>query len=110
MLLGYLEEQIRAGEQVVLARGVDLMSFAARAVSDECLRLLRNKTNTRVYGRSVAVLVGPGDNGGDGLFAGANLARAGVQVNAYLLSERAHAPGLRAAAIRKKSWSALKLC
>lgn len=97
MLLGYLEEQIRAGEQIVLARGVDLMSFAARAVSDECLRLLRNKTNTRVYGRSVAVLVGPGDNGGDGLFAGANLARAGVQVNAYLLSERAHSPGLRAA-------------
>ena len=42
------------------------------------------------YGRRVLLLVGSGDNGGDALWAGAMLARRGVQVEAWLLSDRAH--------------------
>ena len=45
------------------------------------------------YGRRVLLLVGSGDNGGDALWAGAMLARRGVQVEAWLLSDKAHAEG-----------------
>jgi ADP-dependent NAD(P)H-hydrate dehydratase / NAD(P)H-hydrate epimerase len=47
-----------------------------------------------VYGARVLLLVGSGDNGGDALYAGAHLARRGAQVEAVLLSERAHEAGL----------------
>ena len=45
------------------------------------------------YGRRVLLLVGSGDNGGDAVWAGAMLARRGVQVEAWLLSDQAHAEG-----------------
>ena len=45
------------------------------------------------YGRRVLLLVGSGDNGGDALWAGAMLARRGVQVEAWLLSDQAHPQG-----------------
>jgi ADP-dependent NAD(P)H-hydrate dehydratase / NAD(P)H-hydrate epimerase len=48
------------------------------------------------YGRRVLLLVGSGDNGGDALYAGAMLARRGVQVEAWLLGDKAHAEGARA--------------
>ena len=49
-----------------------------------------------VYGARVALLVGPGNNGGDALWAGARLARRGARVDALLLSESAHPDGLAA--------------
>ncbi|MBG6098540.1 NAD(P)H-hydrate epimerase [Nocardioides luteus] len=48
------------------------------------------------YGRRVVLLVGSGDNGGDALYAGALLARRGARVEAWLLSDRAHAGGISA--------------
>lgn len=42
------------------------------------------------YGRRAVLLVGPGDNGGDALYAGALLARRGMQVEAWLLFDRSH--------------------
>ena len=45
------------------------------------------------YGRRVLLLVGSGDNGGDALWAGAMLARRGVHVEAWLLSDKAHDGG-----------------
>ena len=48
-------------------------------------------------GRRVVLLVGGGNNGGDALFAGANLARRGVRVTAVLADpDRAHRRGLAA--------------
>ncbi|KQU07727.1 carbohydrate kinase [Rhodococcus sp. Leaf7] len=50
-----------------------------------------------VSGRRVLLLIGSGDNGGDVLFAGAELRRRGAQVQALLLDpHRAHAAGLAA--------------
>ena len=49
-----------------------------------------------VYGRRVVLLLGPGDNGGDALFAGAHLARRGALVEAWILLGRAHEKGLAA--------------
>jgi hydroxyethylthiazole kinase-like uncharacterized protein yjeF len=44
----------------------------------------------------VVLLVGPGDNGGDALYAGVLLARRGAQVEAWLVAEQAHGAGTRA--------------
>jgi hydroxyethylthiazole kinase-like uncharacterized protein yjeF len=49
-----------------------------------------------VRGARALLLVGPGNNGGDTLFAGAHLARRGMAVTAVLASPRAHEDGLAA--------------
>ncbi|MEO9237208.1 MAG: NAD(P)H-hydrate epimerase, partial [Jatrophihabitantaceae bacterium] len=87
-------EQVRAAEQQVLA-GLPagaLMARAARAVAVEAVTMLGFS-----YGAKVLLLVGSGDNGGDALFAGAELARRGVRVRAVLAQpDRAHQAGLAA--------------
>ncbi len=76
--------QIRDAEEqafLVTAPG-SLMQRAAFALGVGCADLLR-ETFGRVYGTSVLVVVGPGNNGGDALFAGALLARRGVRVEIF---------------------------
>lgn len=94
-------ERIRAAEHAtgtLLSSGV-LMRRASHGVADAVAAELRSRTGG-VYGRTVGLLVGSGDNGGDALFAGAFLRRRGVRVRALLLNPaRAHAAGL--AAFRK---------
>jgi hydroxyethylthiazole kinase-like uncharacterized protein yjeF len=83
---------IRAAEDVVLATVPDgaVMQRAAYALSVECARMLGT-----VYGARVVLLVGAGNNGGDALYAGANLARRGAVVKALLLdAARAHPGGM----------------
>lgn len=73
--LGYTAAQIRAAEAPLLARNVPLMQRASAALADHVLSLLPTPTAARV-----TVLAGAGDNGGDALYASAELARAGVSV------------------------------
>jgi hydroxyethylthiazole kinase-like uncharacterized protein yjeF len=76
--------QIRDAEErafLVTAPG-SLMQRAAFALGVGCADLLR-ETFGRVYGTSALVVVGPGNNGGDALFAGALLARRGVRVEIF---------------------------
>ena len=87
-------EQVREAEQALMARLPEgaLMQRAAAGLAFAVLDFL-----DRAYGARVLLLVGSGDNGGDALYAGALLARRGVQVRALLLSpEKAHAAGLAA--------------
>jgi hydroxyethylthiazole kinase-like uncharacterized protein yjeF len=86
-------EQVRAAEAELMARlpGGTLMQRAAAGLAYAVIDLLGT-----AYGRRVLLLVGSGDNGGDALYAGAMLARRGVQVEAWLLSDHAHAAGLAA--------------
>lgn len=94
----YTVDEVRAAEATVLATqaGDTLMIRAAAGLARACADLLRT-TRGGVYGARVALLVGPGNNGGDALFAGARLARRGVAVTALLLDEsRVHAAGLAA--------------
>ncbi|GAA1815799.1 bifunctional ADP-dependent NAD(P)H-hydrate dehydratase/NAD(P)H-hydrate epimerase [Planosporangium flavigriseum] len=73
-----------------------LMQRAAAAVARRCAEVLDDRYGSE-YGRAVLLLVGPGNNGGDALFAGEALARSGVSVCAVLLNpERTHAEGLAA--------------
>ena len=97
MLEAYGVETIREHEARVIAEVGDdtLMQRAAAglaaAVARDCVRL-----RGRVYGTRVMVLVGPGNNGGDALFAGARLARRGAAVTAVRCLGEPPARGLAA--------------
>jgi hydroxyethylthiazole kinase-like uncharacterized protein yjeF len=87
-------QQIRAAEAELMASlpPGTLMARAARGLSVACSDFLG-----RVYGARVVVLVGAGDNGGDALFACADLASRGAHVEAVLLAGSAtHPAGLAA--------------
>ena len=86
-------EAVRAAEGALMARLPDgaLMARAATALAVECARTL-----PRVYGARVVLLVGSGDNGGDALYAGADLARRGARVSALLAGSKTHEGGLAA--------------
>src|SRR3954451_2981076 len=86
-------EQVRAAEAELMATLPEgaLMQRAAAGLAAAVGDFLGS-----AYGRRVLLLVGSGDNGGDALYAGAMLARRGVQVEAWLLSDTAHADGVAA--------------
>ncbi|WP_116041384.1 bifunctional ADP-dependent NAD(P)H-hydrate dehydratase/NAD(P)H-hydrate epimerase [Amycolatopsis palatopharyngis] len=91
-------ERIRDAEQRLLAvtREGALMHRAAFGLAVRAAEMLAEHAG-RVAGRSVALLVGAGNNGGDALWAGAFLRRRGVGVTAVLLAPgRAHPAGLAA--------------
>ncbi|GAA1946836.1 NAD(P)H-hydrate dehydratase [Amycolatopsis minnesotensis] len=91
-------DRIRAAEDRLLAITPDgaLMRKAAFGVSVVAARMLADHTGA-VAGRSVVLLVGAGNNGGDALWAGAFLRKRSAGVTAVLLNpERAHAEGLAA--------------
>lgn len=60
-----------------------LMENAGRAVAEEARNLVGS-----VIGKHVLVIVGPGNNGGDGLVAGRYLEDWGAEVTVYLCSRR----------------------
>lgn len=95
MLTSWTADAVRAAEEPLLVAGVPLMAHAAFGLTGHVARLLRAE-RCRVAGSRAVLLVGPGNNGGDTLHAGALLARRGVAVTAVLTSARAHAEGLAA--------------
>jgi hydroxyethylthiazole kinase-like uncharacterized protein yjeF len=88
---------VRAAERDLMATlpPDTLMQRAAAGLARRCALLLTQTGG--VYGASVLLLVGSGDNGGDALYAGARLADRGAAVTARLLApDRAHRAGLAA--------------
>lgn len=85
--------QVRAAEGEVLARVPEgsLMQRASAGLAAAVADFLGG-----AYGRRVVLLVGPGDNGGDALHAGAMLARRGARVLALPLAEQIHRGGTAA--------------
>ncbi len=78
--------QIRTLEERAVEAGVsleDLMAAAGLAVAQEAWMQLGH-----LEGRRIAVLVGPGNNGGDGLVAARHLAEWGADVRCYALRPR----------------------
>jgi hydroxyethylthiazole kinase-like uncharacterized protein yjeF len=79
-------EQMREIERTADAGGLTyamMMENAGRSVAQHVLQRI-----PEIGGRRVAILVGAGNNGGDGLVVGHHLAEAGAQVAAYLSKER----------------------
>lgn len=90
-------QQVRAAEAELLDRTAEgaLMRRAAFGLAVHARRLLARRGP--VAGARVALLVGAGNNGGDALWAGVELRRRGVGVDAVLLApDRAHPAGLSA--------------
>jgi len=92
----YTAAEVKAAETPLLAAGEPLMARAAaalaRIVRDELPRDDASGGTARIL-----VLVGGGDNGGDALFAAADLAGDGHHVDLALVGRRAHEEGLAAA-------------
>ena len=88
---------VRAAEEAVMATLPEgaLMERAATGLTDACATLMRD-LGMRLAGARVVLLIGSGNNGGDALYAGAQLARRGARAEAVLLGERTHAGGLEA--------------
>lgn len=87
-------DQVRAAEAAMMRTVGDgvLMRRAAAGLAHHVRAFLG-----ATYGRRVVLLVGAGDNGGDALWAGAELRRRGAHVTAVLLApDRAHPAGLAA--------------
>jgi hydroxyethylthiazole kinase-like uncharacterized protein yjeF len=97
MISAYTGTQIREAEKPLLDSGMGavLMQRAARGMAGAAIAELRSR-GRRLYGSSVAVLAGKGNNGGDGLFAAAHLAGRGMRTTAVLASDTAHPDGLAA--------------
>ena len=91
MRYAHTVEQVRTAEETLLARQPEgaLMQRAAHGLAYVVLDLLGS-----AYGRRVLLLVGPGNNGGDALYAGVVLARRGCAVEAWLVTDQAHPAGL----------------
>ena len=92
----YTVAQIQAAEHRAFNALVDgtLMQRAATALAYQCIARLHSD-GLKIYGSSIVLLVGSGSNGGDALFAGAQLARRGAVVTAVLVdtSRRCHEGG-----------------
>ncbi|MEJ6013465.1 NAD(P)H-hydrate epimerase [Corynebacterium sp. H127] len=86
----YSPEQIRAAEAPLVAQlGEKLMRRAAFAVSIRAARMLKSICG-QVSGSRVLVLAGTGNNGGDALYAAAELEKRGVVIEVWQLGERIH--------------------
>lgn len=94
-LLGYSAAQIRAAERPLLDAGAPLMARAAAGLAAELRTLLAARASGRPA--RLVLLVGSGDNGGDALYAGAELAAGGAEVMAIPTGSRAHPGGAEAA-------------
>lgn len=91
MIPVYSVAQVRTVESAEIARqgSLELMKQAAQAISEAATAMLEERSAATVVG-----LVGPGNNGGDGLFALANLARQGHTTTAVLFAASAHEESL----------------
>ena len=76
-------------ERPLLDDGVPLMRMAASAAAHVTMTLLDDE-DLAVEDARVALLVGAGDNGGDGLYAGAELANEGAHVTAIAVGRSLH--------------------
>lgn len=91
----FTADQVRAAERPLLEAGVPLMGHAAFAIATRVTQQVRLQRGM-LAGARIVVLVGPGNNGGDALFAAAHLAKTPLEVTAVLLSPQVHTAGLAA--------------
>jgi len=96
MISAFTGQQIRDAEKPLLdsGEGAVLMQRAAYGLAQEVVRQVKRKR--KLTGASVTVLAGKGNNGGDGLFAAAFLARRGMRTTAVLAAPEVHPEALAA--------------
>lgn len=82
-------QTVRGMERPLLDQGVELMNQAAAATARVVYQLLED-SGVEPEQSHVVLLAGAGDNGGDGLFAAAELAGEGVSVTAIAVGGSLH--------------------
>jgi hydroxyethylthiazole kinase-like uncharacterized protein yjeF len=87
----YTADAIRAAEAPLLAEGYPLMRWAAAALAEIVA------AEWEAAPGAVVVLAGAGDNGGDALYAAADLAKRADRVDVVLVRDRVHRGALDAA-------------
>lgn len=92
----YTADEVRAAEAPLLAAGAPLMARAAAGLADAVSAEL-SRLGVPLHEARILLLVGPGDNGGDALHAGALLAGRGADVDYAPLGARIHGGGEAAA-------------
>ncbi|MCK7637570.1 bifunctional ADP-dependent NAD(P)H-hydrate dehydratase/NAD(P)H-hydrate epimerase [Corynebacterium pygosceleis] len=91
MIPVHTPDTVRAAEKPLLTKlGGGLMRRAAHALAVDCDRILRGRRNPGPAGAKVLVLAGSGGNGGDALFAAAELARRGAGVTVWPVGSTLH--------------------
>jgi hydroxyethylthiazole kinase-like uncharacterized protein yjeF len=97
MAVAYTVDKIRRMESAAMSVLGEhaLMQRAARGLALIAAAELRSRRGS-VYGSRVLIMVGPGNNGGDALYAGAQLASRGAVVQAVSCLGAPHAEGLSA--------------
>ncbi|MFT8356083.1 bifunctional ADP-dependent NAD(P)H-hydrate dehydratase/NAD(P)H-hydrate epimerase [Bifidobacterium aquikefiri] len=88
-------QTVRALEKPLLDIGVPLMQTAASAVAATA-RVMLSHIDVELDQADVVVLAGGGDNGGDGLYAAAELSQAGASVSVVAVGRSLHPEGLDA--------------
>ena len=81
--------QMREIERQSETRGIStdlLMENAGLLVAETCRRTIGVDEESQMSGRRVLVLVGPGDNGGDGIVAARHLSAWGAHTTVYLVT------------------------
>lgn len=106
MRYAYPAATIRALEDAAIARlgpqaadeqvGIDTLMQRAAAGLASIVAREAAKLRGRAYGTTIVILVGPGNNGGDALYAGVRLARRGARVTAVRCLGEPHSAGLAA--------------
>lgn len=92
-------DAVRAAEEATGDDFTDgaLMQRAARGLADIVRREVAELERRGVTSPRVVVLVGPGNNGGDALYAARDLAVNGIECLALLVADKAHVEGVAAA-------------
>lgn len=95
-MIAFTAARIREFEQAVFddLGGDVLMQRAAAGLARSAVAMLRRSGG--VYGSRVLILAGPGNNGGDALYAGARLAGRAARVDVVCCLGEPHPAGLRA--------------
>ncbi|WP_026550687.1 NAD(P)H-hydrate epimerase [Arthrobacter sp. Br18] len=101
MLNAFTGAQVRSAEAPFLAAGHGdaLMQKAAHGLFRVALGMLRSAGHSAISS-TVMVLAGPGNNGGDALYAGERLLRRGVAVTAITVAEQVHPDAAAAFTLR----------
>ncbi|WP_204313979.1 bifunctional ADP-dependent NAD(P)H-hydrate dehydratase/NAD(P)H-hydrate epimerase [Bifidobacterium saimiriisciurei] len=93
--VAFASDDVRAMERPLLEDGVPLMRMAASATAMTA-RVMMARAHVSPDAARITLLAGGGDNGGDGLFAAAELASDGVDVTVVAVGRSLHEAGFAA--------------
>lgn len=109
MRTGHPSSHIQLAEQPLLAAGEPLMARAAFGLAQHCSALLKANRSAGLSGARAAILVGPGNNGADALYAAGHLAKYPLAITVYLVQPPHSRSGAQRAALSALARTAVRV-